>query len=45
MVEWADFGAAPANAREEVKAVADRIFASNDELGVAQFIDSIVYNL
>lgn len=45
MVEWAGFGAAPSNAREEVKAVADRIFASNDEHGVAQFIDSIVYNL
>lgn len=45
MVAWAGFGAAPANAIDAVKEVADRVFASNEEAGASQFIDSIVYNL
>lgn len=45
MVQWAGFGAAPANAIGSVKAVAQRVFASNEESGASQFIDSIVYNL
>lgn len=45
MVQWAGFGAAPANAIEKVREAADRLFPSNDELGAAHFIDSIVYNL
>ena len=42
MVEWAGFGGAVANGRDEVKAVADVIVASNQEAGVAEFIDLIL---
>lgn len=44
MVRWAGFGGAPANAIDDVKAAADRVFASNDEAGASQFLDWIVYN-
>jgi Cof subfamily protein (haloacid dehalogenase superfamily) len=45
MVRWAGYGGAPANAIEEIKAVADKVFGSNDDHAASQFIDSIVYNL
>ncbi len=38
MVAWASFGGAVANARPEVKAVAQVVVASNENAGVAEFI-------
>lgn len=42
MVEWAGFGAAVGNAKEEVKEAADEVFPSNDENGAARFVDHIL---
>lgn len=44
LLRWAGYSGAVANAPVEVKSAASRIFASNDEGGVAEFIGSIVYN-
>lgn len=42
MVEWAGFGAAVGNARDEVKEAAKEVFPSNDEHGAAVFVDHIL---
>jgi len=42
MVQWAGLGAAMANAAAEVKSAADMTVPSNDEAGVAWFIDHIL---
>jgi len=42
MVEWAGIGAAVGNAVNEVKAVATIQVGTNDEAGVAQFIDYLI---
>ncbi|MBD5479877.1 MAG: HAD family phosphatase [Lachnospiraceae bacterium] len=42
MVEYAGIGVAMANAREEVKAVADYITKSNDEDGLVEVIDKFI---
>lgn len=42
MIEWAGIGVAMDNARDEVKAVADHITASNRENGVAQALETFV---
>jgi len=42
MVQWAGIGAAVANAVDEVKAVADVHMPSNEEGGVARFIDYLI---
>lgn len=42
MVEWAGIGAAVANAVSEVKDVADIRVGTNDDAGVAQFIDYLI---
>lgn len=42
MLEWAGMSAAVANAHPETRAVAQRLFASNEEGGVADFIDSLL---
>ncbi len=42
MLEWAGLALAPANAEAEVRAAADRILPSNDEDGVAAFLESLV---
>lgn len=42
MVQWAGIGAAVANAIDEVKAVADIEMPSNEEAGVAKFIDYLI---
>ena len=39
MLERAGYSAAPANAKESVKAVADQIIGSNDAEGVAEFLE------
>jgi Cof subfamily protein (haloacid dehalogenase superfamily) len=44
MLVYAGFGVAVANAREEVKAVADVITSSNVEDGVARFIDRYLFD-
>jgi len=45
MLRWAGFSAAVSNGHPEVLAIVDKVVSSNDEGGVADFIDSIVYNL
>ena len=42
MVAYAGIGVAMANAREEVKAVADYITRSNDEDGLVDVIDKFI---
>ena len=42
MIETAGLGVAMANAREEVKAVADYITRSNDEDGLVDVIDKFI---
>jgi hydroxymethylpyrimidine pyrophosphatase-like HAD family hydrolase len=37
----AGFSAAPANAKEKVRAAADRVFASNAEEGLAAFLEEV----
>lgn len=44
MVRWAGFGAAVGNALPEVQAAADVVVGTNDEGGVAQFIDLLLEN-
>lgn len=44
LVQWASYSGAVANAVPSVLEHATQVFASNDEGGVAEFIDSIVYN-
>ena len=41
MLEWADLGVAMNNAPDKLKAVADLIIGSNDEDGVAHFVQEI----
>ncbi len=42
MVQWAGLGAAIGNAEESVKKAADVVMPTNDEAGVAAFIDFII---
>ena len=42
MVQWAGIGAAMGNAVDELKSAADVVVKSNDEAGVAEFIDLLV---
>ena len=42
MVEWAGLGVAMGNARDCVKAVADWVTLSNEDNGVADFIDRYI---
>ena len=42
MVQWAGIGAAVANAVAEVKAAADLLVPSNEDAGVARFIDYLI---
>ena len=42
MIQYAHLGIAVDNAMEEVKKVADRIIASNDEDGPAHLIETII---
>lgn len=42
MIEWAGVGAAIGNAAPEVKAVADRVVATNNDGGVAEFIRYLI---
>ena len=42
MLEWAGLALAPANAEPEVLAVADRVLQSNNDDGVAVFLESLV---
>ncbi|WP_336085580.1 HAD family hydrolase [Nocardia sp. SSK8] len=42
MLTWAGTALAPANARPEVLALADRVLASNDEDGVAEYLEELV---
>lgn len=42
MVEWAQLGGAVGNAHPSLKAIADVVVRSNDEAGVAQFINEHV---
>jgi len=42
MVQWAGIGAAMANSVREVRAVSDIQVASNEEAGVAEFIDYLI---
>lgn len=44
MIAYAGVGVAMANAREEVKAVADYITKSNDEDGLVDVIDKFIFN-
>lgn len=44
MLEYAGVSAAVSNASDDCKAVADRIVESNEEGGVASFVDSILSN-
>jgi Cof subfamily protein (haloacid dehalogenase superfamily) len=44
MLEWAGFAASVANATPEAKAISDVCVASNNDDGVAEFIDSYVLN-
>jgi Cof subfamily protein (haloacid dehalogenase superfamily) len=44
MIRWAGIGAAVANALTEVRECADVVVASNEEGGVASFIDSLLVN-
>lgn len=44
MLHWAGVSGTVANAVEEAKTAADRVWGSNNEGGVADFIDSIVQN-
>ncbi|MGW4635673.1 HAD family hydrolase [Nocardia sp. NPDC004415] len=41
MLTWAGTALAPANARPEVLALADRVLASNDEDGVAEYLEEL----
>lgn len=45
MLQWAGYSGAVDNAAPEVLAAVDRVFPSNNNGGVADFIFSIVYNL
>lgn len=45
MIEWAGVSAAMANGADELKRAASRVVASNEEGGVAEFIDSLLGNL
>lgn len=45
MIEWASHSAAVENARPEVKRVAKVVVPSNDEDGVAEYIDLLIRNL
>ncbi|MGA9870982.1 MAG: Cof-type HAD-IIB family hydrolase [Rhodococcus sp. (in: high G+C Gram-positive bacteria)] len=42
MLEWAGTALTTANAREEIKAVADRVLGSNDDDGVAVYLEELV---
>ena len=42
MVEWVGFGGAVSSAVEEVRNAADIVVASNDEGGVAEFIEAVI---
>jgi hydroxymethylpyrimidine pyrophosphatase-like HAD family hydrolase len=42
MIVWAGHGVAVANAHPQVRAVADRITASNDDDGVAEVIEQLL---
>ena len=44
MIEFAGLGVAMANAREEVKEVADYITSSNDEDGIAKVVEKYILN-
>lgn len=44
MLGWAGYSGAVDNAPDIVKVAAGRVFASNNEGGVAEFVKSIVYN-
>ncbi len=39
MLSWVGFGVAMANASEEAKAAADSLTSSNDDEGVARFLE------
>lgn len=44
MIRWAGIGAAVANALSEIREIADVVVASNEDGGVASFIDSLLVN-
>ncbi len=44
MVQWAGYSGAMANAVQEVRDAATRVVSANDDAGVGEFIESIVYN-
>ena len=44
MVRYAGVGVAMGNAKEEVKAVADYVTASNEEDGIAEVVDKFILN-
>lgn len=44
MIEFAGLGVAMANARDEVKAVADYVTASNDEDGIVEVVEKFIWN-
>jgi Cof subfamily protein (haloacid dehalogenase superfamily) len=42
MLEWVGYPAAVANAAPEIQAISKSVFASNNEAGVAEFIESVI---